>query len=395
MIFTVVISALLALPMKNTEMQKRKVESTYNHRSKFLQIFNKILTWFLPIQKQGCYFVPPFFCSPCIPGVSNLSKMRTVKFKQLCKTTKAVGFCNSATLYNIPFLTPTKIFWIHKLTYFFFIDVFHGIVVPLNMKVPWDFARSQSGEFQVNAGHSLEPRRCQGEECQRFLAESLRKEQGEKQRKCKMDLRKIQRVCHQGKLASRRRMHVEQFSTNRGKEGGNFEMNLRSGKQEREVRKKQLEKRRMDDLTRFSTPSTSQGVETPSTSQHQQVETPLCLVLTKTSTSGQDPLLFSQSPSSSSLSPPPSPPPPPILHQPRVPPPPPPSASPHLLRSRLSQILPSSPSPAHLPKTFRRTEVSMGRKSNIIYCRTCALKDLKSTSKKRWKLLFCCRKKIW
>ena len=306
-----------------------------------------------------------------------MSKMRTVKFKQLCKTTKAVGFCNSATLYNIPFLTPTKIFWIHKLTYFFFIDVFHGIVVPLNMKVPWDFARSQSVEFHANAGHSLEPRRCQGEECQRFLAESLRKEQGEKQRKCKMDLRKIQRACHRGNLASRKRMHVEQFSTNRGKEGGNFEMNLRSGKQEREVRKKQLEKRRMDDLTRFSTPSTSQGVETPSTSQHQQVETPLCLVLTKTSTSGQDPLLFSQSPSSSSPSPPPSLPPPPILHQPRVPPPP------HLLRSRLSQTLPSFPSPAHLPKTFRRTEVSMGRKSNIIYCRTCALKDLKSTSKKR------------
>ena len=253
---------------------------------------------------------PPFFCSPCIPGVSNLYKMRTVKWSSLSnyQNYQSCRFCNSATLYNIPFLTPTKIFWIHKLTYFFFIDVFHGIVVPLNMKVPWDFGRSQSVEFHVNAGHSLEPRRCQGEECQRFLAESLRKEQGEKQRKCKMDLRKIQRACHRGNLASRKRMHVEQFSTNRGKEGGNFEMNLRSGKQEREVRKKQVEKRRMDDLTRFSTPSTSQGVETPSTSQHQQVETPLCLVLTKTSTSGQDPLLFSQSPSSSSLSPPPSPP---------------------------------------------------------------------------------------
>ena len=301
--------------------------------------------------------------------------MRTVKWSSLSnyQNYQSCQFCNSATLYNIPFLTPTKIFWIHKLTYFFFIDVFHGIVVPLNMKVPWDFARSQSGEFYVNAGHRLEPQRCQGEECQRFLAESLRKERGEKQRKCKMDLRKIQRVCHRGKLASRRRMHVEQFSTNRGKEGGNFEMNLRSGKQEREVRKKQVEKRRMDDLTRFSTPSTSKQVETPSTSQHQQVETPLCLVLTKISPSGQDLLSLSQPHSS-----PPHPPSlPSILHQPRVPPPP------HLLRSRLSQTLPSFPSPAHLPKTFRRTEVSMGRKSNIIYCRTCALKDLKSMSKKR------------
>ena len=57
-----------------------------------------------------------------------------VAFLQLCQ-------------YNIPFLTPTKMFWIHKLTYFFFIDVFHGIVVPLNMEVPWDLGRSFSSSF--------------------------------------------------------------------------------------------------------------------------------------------------------------------------------------------------------------------------------------------------------
>ena len=74
--------------------------------------------------------------------------------------------------YEIPFLTPTKIFWIQRLIFFFFVDVFHGIIVPLKMEVPWDLNKPRPVGFYVGQGHigTLEPRRCQGEESVRFSA---------------------------------------------------------------------------------------------------------------------------------------------------------------------------------------------------------------------------------
>ena len=36
----------------------------------------------------------------------------------------------------LPLLTPTRLFWVQKLTYYFFIDVLHGLVVPLSVTTP-------------------------------------------------------------------------------------------------------------------------------------------------------------------------------------------------------------------------------------------------------------------
>ena len=137
-----------------------------------------------------------------------------------------------------------------------------------------------------------------------------------------------------------------------------------------------------DVFTSFSFPSTSLF-------QNQPVGSP---VIERISSPGQDPLVwkFSQDSSTSSPSPPPSCPSPPpcslsppaILHRPPLPPP---SASIHLLVSRLSQILPSSPiKSARLPKIFqRKRESGVGGKNDTLYCRTCALKDLERTSKRK------------
>ena len=73
-------------------------------------------------------------------------------------------------MYNIPTLTPTVIFWIHKLTYFFFCDIFHGIILPLNMRVPWDLGQPEVGDFYVRKP-KIEPRRSPDEEARReFLS---------------------------------------------------------------------------------------------------------------------------------------------------------------------------------------------------------------------------------
>ena len=66
-------------------------------------------------------------------------------------------------MYNIPTLTPTVIFWINKLTFFFFIDIFHGIILPLNMRIPLDLGRSKVGEFYVRKP-DIEPRRSEADE---------------------------------------------------------------------------------------------------------------------------------------------------------------------------------------------------------------------------------------
>ena len=65
--------------------------------------------------------------------------------------------------YTIPALTPIAMFWAHKLLYFFFIDVFHGIIIPLNMLIPWDIKPSKVGEFYVRKPQ-ITPRRPPFEE---------------------------------------------------------------------------------------------------------------------------------------------------------------------------------------------------------------------------------------
>ena len=131
-----------------------------------------------------------------------------VHFLQLCR-------------YNIPYLTPTKIFWIHKLTYFFFIDVFHGIFVPLKMEVPWDLNKPAPEGFYVGQGHAgtLEPRRCQDEvETTKFLAQGFKRDEGRKIRKRKpLDNRKVQPEC-QSEQFPKSITIVAEFSRNEGKE---------------------------------------------------------------------------------------------------------------------------------------------------------------------------------
>ena len=65
--------------------------------------------------------------------------------------------------YTIPALTPIAMFWAHKLLYFFFIDVFHGIIIPLTMVIPWDIKPSKVGEFYVRKPQ-ITPRRPPFEE---------------------------------------------------------------------------------------------------------------------------------------------------------------------------------------------------------------------------------------
>ena len=123
--------------------------------------------------------------------------------------------------YNIPYLTPTKIFWIHKLTYFFFIDVFHGIFVPLKMEVPWDLNKPAPEGFYVGHSHSgtLEPRRCQDEvETTKFLAQGFKRDEGRKIRKRKpYDTQKVQPEC-QSEQSTKSITIVEEYSGNEGKE---------------------------------------------------------------------------------------------------------------------------------------------------------------------------------
>ena len=65
--------------------------------------------------------------------------------------------------YTVPALTPIAMFWAHKLIYFFFIDVFHGIIIPLNMLIPWDIKPSKVGTFYVRKPQIM-PRRPPFEE---------------------------------------------------------------------------------------------------------------------------------------------------------------------------------------------------------------------------------------
>ena len=55
-------------------------------------------------------------------------------------------------------LSPKTVFWLHKLIHFLFVDVFHGLVIPMRMEVPWDSPRVDPGRFYVRPP-KMEPRR--------------------------------------------------------------------------------------------------------------------------------------------------------------------------------------------------------------------------------------------
>ena len=56
--------------------------------------------------------------------------------------------------------SPTLLFWIHNILAFAFIDVFYGLYVPLNMKLPSEKVLYHGPRFQlITASKDLEPRR--------------------------------------------------------------------------------------------------------------------------------------------------------------------------------------------------------------------------------------------
>ena len=70
--------------------------------------------------------------------------------------------------YTIPALSPKAMFWAHMLLYFLFIDVFHGIIIPLNMLIPWNYKPSKVSEFYVRKPQ-ISPRRPPYEESRRQI----------------------------------------------------------------------------------------------------------------------------------------------------------------------------------------------------------------------------------
>ena len=70
--------------------------------------------------------------------------------------------------YTIPALTPKAMFWMHRLIYFLFVDVFHGIIIPLIMLIPMDLKTSKVSEFYVRKPE-IAPRRAPFEESRRII----------------------------------------------------------------------------------------------------------------------------------------------------------------------------------------------------------------------------------
>ena len=58
--------------------------------------------------------------------------------------------------------TPSHLFWVHKLLYFVFIDIFHSLAIPLIVArtVPWENPKGERREsqFYVRQSEVLEPR---------------------------------------------------------------------------------------------------------------------------------------------------------------------------------------------------------------------------------------------
>ena len=70
--------------------------------------------------------------------------------------------------YTIPVLTPKAMFWMHRLIYFLFVDVFHGIIMPLIMLIPMDLKASEVRKFYVRKPE-IAPRRPPFEESRRII----------------------------------------------------------------------------------------------------------------------------------------------------------------------------------------------------------------------------------
>ena len=57
--------------------------------------------------------------------------------------------------------TSSHLFWVHKLLYFVFVDIFHSLAIPFLMArtIPWQCPKSETREFYVRPPEVLEPRR--------------------------------------------------------------------------------------------------------------------------------------------------------------------------------------------------------------------------------------------
>ena len=56
-------------------------------------------------------------------------------------------------------LTSTMVFWIHNVLAFTFIDIFHGLIIPLNMALPLTTMSGKGQRYRTRTHSSLEPRR--------------------------------------------------------------------------------------------------------------------------------------------------------------------------------------------------------------------------------------------
>ena len=56
-------------------------------------------------------------------------------------------------------VTSSAVFWIHNMLAFTFIDIFHGIIIPLNMSLPFTTVPVKGQKFSTTRNLSLEPRR--------------------------------------------------------------------------------------------------------------------------------------------------------------------------------------------------------------------------------------------
>ena len=285
-------------------------------------------------------------------------------------------------MYNIPILTPTLLFWIHKLTYFFFTDVFHGIILPLNMIIPWDLDQPKVGEFYVRKP-KIEPRRTQAEEIGR---EFLSKRDGEMGKSKRRRQRRIRELCdvqpstsYQQQtqtltcptvtsgssscqsspspplcpsplslnLSFRRVLQVQPRT--QAEEPGREFLSRRDGEMGKSKRRRQRRTREDAGIMELhdTQPSSSGLYDVQPSGSYEQsrtISSPTPASGTSSCQSTPSPLL--QHGSSARFS--------------------------HLSFRRVLQVQPASCTPEPLPKVYRKTAFEGGRRrSTTIYCRTC------------------------
>ena len=62
-------------------------------------------------------------------------------------------------LFLVPRLSPSTRFWLQNLLYFGFIDIFHGLVVPLTMSLPHEDKLQEELPYFYVRPPNMEPRR--------------------------------------------------------------------------------------------------------------------------------------------------------------------------------------------------------------------------------------------